>query len=262
MNFKMNNTQLLLACLLICFVLTSCSSKDKLLAVLDSYYGYKADSLYEKFGSPHNVIDNGSRKILAYGFSTSTYMPQSISPYGGFGYSRGFRRGAYYGGGYYATYICRISFSVDKQTDKILSAEYVGNSCNSYAKRDFVNPRYILELPTKYSHLLGFKYKTTRKGLKVKEISEASQAYSLGLRQGDIIQKINGKSFIKLPIEFANDEFSKNDSAKIEVLRGKRTMIMTVKKTDLLVLSLYKNSIQKFLGFGDRQQAEDRKSGN
>ncbi len=255
MNLRINNIKLFLLFGIISLMLASCSSKSKLLAVLDSYYGYHSDSLYAKFGSPNNILDNGNRKILVYGFNTNTYMPSTISPYGGLGYSTGFRRNIFYGGGGgYVSYSCRISFSVDKKTNKILTAEYMGNSCDSYAKRDFVNPDYILELPNKYSHILGFTYKRTKKGLKVEEISQDSQAYQIGLRKDDIIQKINGKSFINLPIEFASDEFNKNDSSKIEVLRGKRTMIMTVKKTDLLVLSLYKNSIKKFLGFAEQDQ--------
>lgn len=236
----------------LCFVLSSCSSKDKLNVVLDSYIGYSADALYQRLGNPVDILEDGDKKMLVYGFRRSSYRMQPTYSSFGYGrYGRGLNSLGYAGAGlgYTTVYECHLSFIVNKQSNKVLSSSYSGNSCDTYAKRKYVNPRFIVDLPERYSRELGFTYKHNKKGLKITQIHKESQAYKVGLRDEDIITKINGKSFAKLPVEFADDVFASYDSTTLEVLRNKEVISLNIKKTDFPLLSLYKNSTKKFLGF-------------
>ncbi len=238
--------------LVLCFGLSGCSNKDKLDVVLDSYLGYSADALYQRLGNPVDILEDGERKLLVYGFKRSSYrMRPSYSSFGYGRYGRGLNSLGYAGAGlgYTTIYECHLSFVVDKRSNKVLSSSYSGNSCDTYAKRKYVNPRFIIDLPERSSRELGFTYKHNKKGLKITKINEASQAYKVGLRDEDLIQKINGKSFVNLPVEFADDVFASYDSTTLEVLRNKEVISLNIKKTDFPLLSLYKKSTKKFLGF-------------
>ncbi len=238
--------------LLLCFGLNACSNKDKLDVVLDSYLGYSADSLYQRLGNPIDILEDGDKKMLVYGFRRSAYrMQPSYSSFGYGRYGRGMNSLGYAGAGlgYTTVYECHLSFIVNKLSNKVLSSSYSGNSCDTYAKRKYVNPRFIIDLPARSSRELGFTYKHNKKGLKITKINEASQAYKVGLRDEDIITKINGKSFAKLPVEFADDVFASYDSTTVEILRNKEFITLNIKKSDLPLLSLYKESTKKFLGF-------------
>lgn len=238
--------------LVLCVTLSSCSNKDKLDVVLDSYQGYSADALYQRLGNPVDILEDGDKKMLVYGFKRSSYRMQPTYSSFGYGrYGRGLNSMGYLGAGtgYYTVYECHLSFIVNKLSNKVLSSSYSGNSCNTYAKRKYVNPRFIVDLPERYSRELGFSYKHNKKGLKITKINEASQAYKVGLRDEDIITKINGKSFAKLPVEFADDVFASYDSTTVEVLRNKEIITLDIKKSDLPLMSLYNKSTKKFLGF-------------
>jgi hypothetical protein len=232
--------------------LSACATKEKLGIVLDSYIGYSSKNLFDTFGHPKNIQQNGANTLYYYGFQASTYSPPTTS----IGLGSGFgRRGNYFSGintgfgsGYYRNYSCSISFNVDA-SGEIINADASGNSCNQYAKRSLVNPKFILDLPKLEREIEGFTYKKTKRGLVVKSVLKEGLAYNAGLREGDIIQSINQVDITRLPIEFALQELNKSKKVNVELLRDKRKMIFNIEKSQLPLLSLYSKSARKFLGF-------------
>lgn len=240
------------ALIVIALTLSACATKQKLGIVLDSYIGYSAKNLFDTFGHPKNIQQSGANTLYYYGFQASTYSPPTTS----IGLGTGFgRRGNYFSGintgfgsGYYRNYSCNISFIADA-SGKIINADASGNSCNQYAKRSLVNPKFILDLPKLDREIEGFTYKKTRKGLLVKSVLEKGLAYKAGLQAGDIIQSINQVDITRLPIEFALQELDRDKKVTVELLRNKHKMMFSIEKSKLPLLRLYSKSARKFLGF-------------
>jgi membrane-associated protease RseP (regulator of RpoE activity) len=232
------------------FALSACSEQEKLALVLESYVNYSENDLLNNFGHPSDTIMQGNNKIHYYGFSRRVYNPPL-----GYGFGTGFygRRGmllgpSYYGVGSYTTYQCNISFKVD-QRNIVENWNLDGNSCARYSKRKLVNPKFITDLPKLTEKVYGFKYKKTRKGIKVTSILEESIAYKNGLRKGDIIKSINSKDMTKLPVEYANDELNYNDKVTIVYERDGKQSLLSFPKTRMQKLELYPKSLKNFLGF-------------
>jgi len=230
--------------------LTACSYKDKLEAVLNSYKGYNVEEISERLGFPKEVIEDGNSKIYKYGFTFSNYIPPASTGYGfGFNNYGNVNYGSSFYRGYYATNSCLLEFKVDRN-NIVQDWDWSGNSCKSFAKKKYVNPQYILDLPKMVSRVYGFEYKKVKNGIQVTSVDTRSHAALIGLRVDDIIQKINGTSIVGLPVEFADDYISRNKKIKLEILRNNLPMELDVRLTELPTLELYKESVRKFLGYG------------
>jgi hypothetical protein len=215
------------------FLTTACSEKDKLKAVMNSYVGYNIESVSAQLGYPLSKIEEASFTIYRYGFSKLVYTSNGLSNSNT---------------GHYEQYRCSIEFKVDKK-NIIHSYDYSGNGCYSYAKKKYVNPKYILDLPTNVTEFYGFEYKKISKGLKIESVDERSKAFEAGLRKNQIIQRLNGQDITGLPIEFAVDIISKHKKLKLEILDKKQINNIDIEITKIKTLELYKPKINKFLGF-------------
>ena len=233
------------------FLTTACSEKDKLKAVMNSYVGYNIESVSAQLGYPLSRIEEANFTIYRYGFSKLLYISSrtssSSSNIGGFwsGVANGLSNSS---GGHYEQYGCSVEFKVDKK-NIIHSYDYSGNACYGYAKKKYVNPKYILDLPNKVTEFYGFEYKKISKGLKIESVDERSRAFEAGLRKNQIIRSINGQALTGLPIEFAVDIISKHKKLKLEILDKKQINNIDIEITKTKTLELYKPKISKFLGF-------------
>ena len=248
--------------LLICFISFGCSSKEKLEAVLDSYVGYPISSLKKQMGEPKNIQKINGSQAYIYGFLRTVYVPPttvaSTNTTGG-AYTNFLGDSAYTSldtnstttvntyGGYYQNYYCILKFFTNGS--KVSSATYEGNSCLTYAKHQYVNPQFVLDLPNLYKVLYGIDYKKTKQGIKITKVRDGSHAQDAGLLAGDLITFINNKNVIGLPIEFADDLFNKNNQINLRITRGNEEKQISIKKTKFPRISLYKKSTRKFLGY-------------
>lgn len=241
------------------FFLSSCSGEEKLKLVLDSYLGYNQSTLVQNFGQPNKIFNNGGNKVLEFEFvehhfnlspnntANSLNTPSAsggvrANGSGGVNFNYGDLQGSY------SKDECRLTFTVDPR-DTVKDWHHTGNACTRYATRENVNHQYILDLPRITDKTYGFNFNKSSKGMRVKDINALSSAYGEGLRKGDVISKINGVAMQGLPTEFAHAELGKNTQAKLEVLRGKEVLNLSIKKADIPRLALYKKSLQKFMGF-------------
>jgi hypothetical protein len=235
-----------LFCLILCFSSFGCSSEEKLTAVLDSYVGYPISSLKKQMGEPNEIQKLDDIQAYIYGFSRVDFVPSNTVV------TRSSRRYPYTKvvdsfGGYYQRNYCTLKFFT--KGTKIDSARYEGNSCLSYARRKYVNPQFVLDLPNLYKVLYGVDYKKTKQGIKITKVRDGSHAQDAGLLAGDLITFINNKNVIGLPIEFADDLFNKNNQINLRITRGNEEKQISIKKTKFPRISLYKKSTRKFLGY-------------
>jgi len=246
--------RLLLICILTTFFLTGCK-EDKLGLVLSSYNGYKAESLTRIFGAPYETQQLNNGFVQYFGFTDSTYVPPSInvrndknSSSGSWGSNKNTDLDINARGGYYRDYSCSLSFFLSQDLT-IKSSNYSGNSCARYAKRSYVNPEYILDLPNSYSEIYGFSFRKTKKGIKVIGVKEGSAAARAGLKKGNIISKVNQKTIVALPIEFADDLIRNSNTVTLEVLDKKKARTISFRRSKIGNVELLSKKQRKFLGF-------------
>ncbi len=228
--------------LLVCFTSFGCSTEKKLEAVLESYVDYPVASLRNQMGEPEKILrldDNGD-SVYVYGFSRTAYVPQTTR------FNSANTQANTYGG-YYKNYYCTLKFSITN--NKVSSASYKGTSCSNYAKHQYVNPQFILDLPNLYKTIYGINYKKIKRGIRITDVKDGSHAQEAGLQKGDLIISINKKSVLGLPIEFTDDLLNNNNQISLEVVRKNETKNISIKKTKFPKASFYKKSIKKFLGY-------------
>lgn len=270
----------LICVLLSLFLLNSCDKVNHLKLVLDSYLGYRQTNLIQNFGKPDKITYSGSSKILEYeyvehNFNLSPFDPKdpnniannpSLNNPGvgsignpilnnsilnggiktnGSGDVR-FRYGEYQGG--YSRQECQLRFTLDPQ-EIVRDWDAEGNACLRYANNQNFNREYIRDLPKIVDKTYGLKLKKSSQGLKVKNVHPLSSASQLGLREGDIISKINDLVTRNLSQEYALVELSKFSQVKLQVLRKKEILDLVVKKSDIPRLDLYNKKERKFMGF-------------
>ncbi len=251
--------KLLLFCSLL--FLVSCTSKEKLKIVLDSYKGYDQANVVQNFGSPQRIFDSNGTKVMEYQFieqhfnllpnnsnssiNNSNYLngsngPNSTNINFGIGSARG----------YYSSSECRLTFTADSH-NIVRDWHYQGTLCERYATRENVNHKYISDLMHATDKAYGFQLVKASKGLKVTEVYPESSAYKLGLTKGDLITKINDLNVVNIPIELTYQELNSKSQSELIVLRKTEELSLTVKKSEIPRLYSYKKSERKFLGFGD-----------
>ncbi|MFM7457700.1 MAG: PDZ domain-containing protein [bacterium] len=233
-------------CLILCFSSFGCSSEEKLKAVLDSYVGYPISSLKKQMGEPNEIQKLDDTQAYIYGFSRVDFVPSNTVV------TRSSRRYPYTKvvdsfGGYYQRNYCTLKFFT--KGTKIDSTKYEGNSCLSYARRKYINPQFVLDLPNLYKVIYGIDYKKTRRGVKITKIENGSHAQNVGLLVDDLITSVNNKNVVGLPIEFVRDIFNTSEQIDLRLIRGNEEKQISVKKTQFPKMSLYKESVKKFLGY-------------
>lgn len=237
------------------FILSSCGWKEKLIVVLDSYRGYDEINLIQNFGKPSKSYLTNGAKVLEFEFVehhlnvsngaslfndglsiNSTPNSQSL------GVKVGDIRASY------VINQCNLSFTVD-QRNLVKDWDYRGNSCKRYATRNNVNKQYVLDLPKIQEKTYAFNLKKKPKGFVIVDLSPLSSAYQLGLREKDVLVKMNDLDLSNTPIEIPYDQMVKSSMLKLVVLRAKERFEFTVPKTEIARMFLYKKSIRRFLGF-------------
>ncbi|NQY79073.1 MAG: PDZ domain-containing protein [Candidatus Caenarcaniphilales bacterium] len=248
--------------LMICLMVTSCSTDKKLTTVINSYVNYPVNDLKKQLGEPKNTLVSDGNPVYVYGFHETQYIPETTvaNTQNRGGAHTSFNRNSAYTshnsnitttvnnyGGYYQNTYCVLKFFT--KNNKISSGNFEGNSCSKYAKHKYVNPNYILDLPKLYQVIYGIEYKKNSRGIKITEVREGSNAAKSGLMEKDLVIALNDKNIVGLPIEFTDDIFEKNKEVTLTVLRDKEKLKIAVEKTKFSQLSLYPKSIKKFLGF-------------
>jgi hypothetical protein len=251
-------------CILVCFCLSSCSDEEKLIAVLNSYKGYNIDTAIKILGSPRSIAHGANTNTYRFGFSELGYIPQynstttsgSVSPFGRvnlFSNSSSF-------GGYYYSYGCDLLLLVDTKSNNVISYQWNGDSCKNYAKRRYLNPQYLKDLPRLKIKLYGMDYKKVKKGIKITNITKNGAAEKSGLQKNDIVTKINGENVVGLPEEIFSDFLDlskKKNKVELTIQRKRLDHIIQIPVSEKLQITQYKKATQKFLGFDPRLFSEN-----
>lgn len=257
--------------LVLCFsllLLASCTTKEKLKIVLDSYKGYDQANVVQNFGAPQRIFDSNGTKVMEYHFTQQSF---NLSPSNSLNSSVNSPASSVFNNrnyvnanngpnstnlnfgigslqGSYSSSECKLTFMVDPH-HIVKDWHYDGTLCERYATRENVNHKYIEDLTYATDQAYGFQLAKTSKGLKVTELYPESSAYKAGLSIGDLVTKINELNVVNIPLEVAYHELNSRSQSRLTILKKTGETNLTVKKSDIPRLYSYKKSTRKFLGF-------------
>ncbi len=240
------------------FLLVACNTEEKLKIVLDSYKGYNQSYVMQNFGQPKRIYDNGGgTKVIEYLYTVENFdiTPNNVtkSTYVNSNNGTNSKNVSFgYGSmsGTYSSSECKLSFTTDS-SNLVRDWHYSGSLCTNYASKQNLNHQYVADLARTTDRDYGFKLDDNSKGMKVKEIYAQSSAYQLGLRQGDLITKINDLDLAGEPVALAYHELNSKEQAKIYVSRKAEEFNLVVKKSNIPRSYSFKKSTRKFLGLNN-----------
>lgn len=232
------------------------SKTEKCRLIFNSYTGYPAQYLIEKFGNPQKTYIEGNQKVFLYGSAYKAYQPGSSYTTGDIDSFGGFSASTTSSGGYYYTKYFWLKFFIDSNNN-VTTWKWEGNDSKSYIKkysnRAYVAPRYVLDLPKKNYYLFGYSYKDHKEGLLVAGVTPMSPAEKIGLKKGVVFRSINGKDITKLPYEFKAKLIEDSGSKLTFGVKEKgKIHEYTINKANVPALAYLEESQRKFLGFSKK----------